>query len=81
MKEIDWPLQNAEAFYFFVICEIRKLNTQGYLTITLKSGRTLGGVVITKQLRWRRENGEEWIGTITIEMAKNKYLKINAHFS
>jgi hypothetical protein len=28
-----------------------------------------------KQFKWRRRGSEWWIGTITIEMAKIKYLK------
>jgi len=32
-------------------------------------------------IRMAKRNGEWWIGTITIEMAKIKYLKIKGHFS
>ncbi len=46
-----------------------------------EKGKLIGRYNYLQQLGWRRGDSERWIGTITIEMAKNKYLKTKGRFS
>jgi len=43
-------------------------------------GRSISNTENHQQLTWRRVNGEWWIGTTTIEMAKIKFLKTKIAF-